>query len=47
MVNADRPVQVVGTGFAKVAVGGTYMVALKTDGTLWMWGAVQLKNQVL
>lgn len=45
-VSADRPVQI-GSGFAQVAVGGTYMVGLKTDGTLWMWGAVQLRSQTL
>lgn len=46
MVSADKPVQI-GSGFAQVAVGGTYMVGLKTDGTLWMWGSVQLRNQTL
>ncbi|WP_322592523.1 hypothetical protein [Acidovorax sp.] len=45
-VSADRPVQI-GSGFAKVAVGGSYMVGLKTDGSLWMWGAVQLRNKIL
>ena len=46
MVSADKPVQI-GSGFAKVAVGGTYMVGLKTDGTLWMWGIVELRTRTL
>ncbi|MFN9475479.1 RCC1 domain-containing protein [Acidovorax sp.] len=45
-VSADKPVQI-GSGFAQVAVGSSYMVALKTDGTLWMWGSVLLRNQTL
>ncbi len=43
MVRADKPVQI-GSGFAQVAVGGIYMVGLKTDGTLWMWGRVESRT---
>ena len=45
-VSADRPVQI-GSSFAQIAVGRPYMVGLKTDSTLWMWGSVQLRNQTL
>src|SRR5262249_46728698 len=32
------PVQVTGSGFADVSVGGYHTCARKTDGTLWCWG---------
>ena len=40
-VNKSSPVQTVarGTAWSQVAIGGTHMGAIKTDGTLWMWGS--------
>ena len=36
------PVQIGGiTGVASVAAGGTHVVAVKTDGTVWTWGSDQ------
>lgn len=39
--NLSSPVQTVsgGIGWKQLAVGQTYSAAIKTDGTLWLWGA--------
>jgi hypothetical protein len=39
--NVSSPVQTIsgGTNWQQVSVGGTYETAIKTDGTLWLWGS--------
>ncbi|SEC67079.1 Alpha-tubulin suppressor [Nocardioides exalbidus] len=32
------PVQVVGTGWARISTGGSFTCGVKLDGTLWCWG---------
>lgn len=32
------PVQVVGTGWSRIATGGSFTCGVKLDGTLWCWG---------
>jgi alpha-tubulin suppressor-like RCC1 family protein len=39
IINRSSPVQVgTGTNWSQIAAAGEWMVALKTDGTLWTWG---------
>ena len=40
-VEKSSPVQTVsgGTNWKKISVGGSHTAAIKTDGTLWMWGS--------
>lgn len=39
-INKSSPVQTIagGANWSKVACGGSHTAAIKTDGTLWMWG---------
>ena len=39
--NRSSPIQTVsgGTNWKQVSCGGSYTAAIKTDGTLWMWGS--------
>ena len=41
VVGKSSPVQTItgGTNWAQVACGNSYTAAIKTDGTLWLWGA--------
>jgi len=40
ITNRSSPVQTIvfGTNWSKVACGGSHTAAIKTDGTLWVWG---------
>ena len=40
LINYSSPIQTIagGTNWKQVSAGGYYMGAVKTDGTLWMWG---------
>ena len=38
-VDRSSPVQVAGNTWAQVSSGLAQIAAIKTDGTLWMWGA--------
>ena len=35
----SSPVQVPGTTWSKIKIGDAYMIALKTNGTMWTWGS--------
>ena len=37
--NRSSPVQIPGTTWARIATGGDYALAVKTDNTLWSWGS--------
>jgi alpha-tubulin suppressor-like RCC1 family protein len=38
-LNRSSPVQIGGAGWSKIATSGSAMAAIKTDNTLWLWGA--------
>jgi alpha-tubulin suppressor-like RCC1 family protein len=48
LTNRSSPIQTVsgGTNWKQVSVGGLHTGAIKTDGTLWMWGANALYGQL-
>ena len=44
-INIDRPTKIDNsTNWQQISGGRTHSVAIKTDGTLWGWGSLRLKN---